>query len=115
MNFLDDIFILENIKQNLESFLNEIAIVTIEPVTMALTIKPYLPPNSGSTGVFLSRLRHVNWNDIEISHQYKVILQNWIIDIDDVDEYGDNWCLAWMKGKFNLIDHCERWRNKYDY
>ena len=115
MNFWENILILENIKHKLESFLNRVAIITIDSTALTLTIKPYLPINSGRTGVFLSRLRHTNWNDIEIPCQFKVILQNWIIDVDDIGDYGDIWCLTWMKERFNLIDYSERWQNRYDY
>lgn len=97
----------------LQSFLADKALITSDLSTSVITIKPVIP-SGVHVGVFLTNLKNPFWENIIIPLNIKVVLEGWLIDVDDVDEYGDIWCLNWMTERYNVVNNCEKWRNRYE-
>jgi hypothetical protein len=100
------------VKLQLQSFLEGRAIISYNH--NSITIKPWKPPTNPETGVFLERLRDKDWDYIEIPREIQVILDGWLIDVNDFSEYGDIWCLNWMENKYNVLNLCGKWNGRGD-
>ena len=108
-----DPYFFNNTVALLQSFLADKADITSDFSTLTVIIKP-IKPSSFRVGTFLTCLQHPLWNNITISPDIKVVLDEWLIDVDDMDEYGDNWCLKWMTSRYNVVNKCENWKKKYE-
>jgi hypothetical protein len=101
-----------SIVSQLQSFLEGRAVITYN--SDSITIKPWKPPGYAGIGVYLERLRDKDWDYIEIPRNIKVILDGWLIDVNDFNEYSDIWCLNWLVNKYNVVNFCQKWNGRKD-
>src|SRR5579872_1205642 len=99
-----------SIVKQLQSFLEGRAIIT--STSNSITLKPWKPSGFDGIGVYLERLRDKDWNYIEIPRSIKVILDGWLVDVDDFNDYSDIWCLNWMENKYNVVNLCQKWKGR---
>lgn len=51
---------------------------------------------------WLSEIRDLKWENVQI--HVTIVLKDWCYDFNDKTEYGDVWCLDWMKCRYNVED-----------
>lgn len=95
------------ISEKIKSFLGDNLILLLDVKNSSIILKP--PPTTAiCTGYFLEHIRHHKWKDVVIPDEITVVLEGWLIDVNDRGIGHDIWCLQWMKNNYHIVDNCIR-------